>query len=82
MRDSLLAVRGDSFGVWWVGHEVYLTKHLIVLHLIHLLGTDLSLQCVFVELAADVHEQGGRAGIHVATQGDVVDVSRHMNAIP
>lgn len=60
---------------------MYLSQHLIVLHLVHLVGTDLSFQSVLVELAADVDQQSGGAGVDVAAQRDVADVTRNVDAV-
>ena len=60
---------------------MYLAQHLVVLNFIHLVGIDLSLQGVLVVLATDVDEQRGRAGVDVATESDVTDVTGHVDAI-
>lgn len=60
---------------------LYLSQHLIILHVVHLVGTDLSFQSVLVELAADVDQQRGRAGINVAAHRDVANIPRNMDAI-
>lgn len=60
---------------------LYLSQHLIILHIVHLVGTDLSFQCVLVEFATDVDQQRGRTGINVAAHRDVANVPRNMDAI-
>lgn len=60
---------------------LYLAKHLVVLYITDLRGADLALQRVLVELAADVDEQRGRAGVDMATEGDVTNVTGHVDTI-
>ncbi len=51
------------------------------MHIVHLVGTDLSFQSVLVEFTADVDQQSGGAGINVAAHRDVADVPGNMDAI-
>lgn len=60
---------------------LYLAKHLVVLYIIDLRGADLTLQTVLVELATDVDEQCGRAGVDMATEGDVTNVTGYVDTI-
>lgn len=71
-KESLIQTIHDGF---------YLAQHLIVLHILHLVGTDLPFQTVLIEFVADVDEQSGRAGIEVAAQCDVVNIPRNTDAI-
>lgn len=59
----------------------YLPQHLIILDVIEFLGTDFPLQGVLVVLSADVHQQRGRTGLHLAAQRHVVDVAGNVDAI-
>lgn len=59
----------------------HLAQHLVVLHVIQLVGIDLPLQCVLVKLAADVDEQCGGAGVDRAAQGDVTHVARNVDGV-
>lgn len=60
---------------------LYLSQHLIILDIIELLGADLPLQGVLVVLPADVHQQRGRAGLHLAAHGHVVDIAGDVDAV-
>lgn len=59
----------------------YLPQHLIVLDIVELVGADFSLQSVLIELPTDVHQQCGRAGLHLAAQSHVVDITGDMDAV-
>lgn len=59
----------------------YLPQHLVVLYVVDLVGADLSFQSVLVELAADVDQQGGGAGVNVAAHRHVADVPRNVDAV-
>lgn len=59
----------------------YLPQHLIILDVVELLGTDFPLQGVLIELATDVHQQRGRAALHLAAQGDVVHIAGDVDAV-
>lgn len=59
----------------------YLPQHLIVLDVIELLGADFPLQGVLVELPADVHQQRGGTGLHLAAQRHVVDIAGDVDAV-
>lgn len=59
----------------------YLSQHLIILDIVELLGADFPLQGVLVELPADVHQQRGRTGLHLAAQRHVVHVAGDVDAV-
>lgn len=59
----------------------YLPQHLIILDVIEFLGTDFPLQGVLVVLSADVHQQCGGTGLHLAAQRHVVDVAGDVDAV-
>lgn len=59
----------------------YLSQHLIILDVIELLGADFPLQGVLVVLSADIHQQRGGTGLHLAAQRHVVDIAGDMNAV-
>lgn len=59
----------------------YLPQHLIVLDVVELLGADFPLQGVLVVLSADVHQQRGGTGLHLAALRHVVDIAGDVDAI-
>lgn len=65
----------------WQHDRLYLAQHLIILHVIHAIGTDLSFQSVLVEFATDIDQECGGAGVDVAGQINIVYIPRDMNAI-
>lgn len=60
---------------------MYLSQHLIILHVVHLIGTDLPLQSVLVEFTTDVDQQSGGAGVNGAAHRDVADVPGNVDAV-
>lgn len=67
------------WGLWHAG--LYLSQHFIILHVVHLVGVDLSFQGVLVEFPADVDQQGGGAGVYGAAQRGVADVPGNVDAV-
>lgn len=51
------------------------------MHVVHLVGVDLSFQGVLVEFPADVDQQGGGAGVYRAAQRGVADVPGNVDAV-
>lgn len=65
----------------WQQHCLYLSQHLIVLHVVHLVGIDLSFQSILIEFTTDVDQQCGGAGINVTAQRDAANIPRNMDAV-
>jgi len=59
----------------------HLPQHFIVLDIVELLGADFPLQSILIELPADVHQQRGRAGLHLAAQSHIVDITGDVDAV-
>lgn len=59
----------------------YLSQHLVVLHVVHLIGTDLSFQSILIEFTADVDQQRGWAGIDRTAQCDIANIPRNVDAV-
>lgn len=59
----------------------HLSQHLIVLHVVHLIGADLSFQGVLVKFAADIDQQRGGARVDRTAQHAVAHVPRNVDAV-
>lgn len=59
----------------------YLSQHLVILDVIELLGADFPLQGVLVVFSADVDQQRGGTGLHLAAQRHVVDIAGDVDAV-
>lgn len=71
-----------SDAAFTLGRSVsHLPQHLVVLHVVQLVGVDLPLQRVLVKLAGDVDQQRGGAGVDGAAQGDVAHVPRNVDGV-